>query len=48
MLILSGDTQCEALTISPTAVTRDLELPHEDPGPSEAQLEIKDIAKQSS
>lgn len=26
---------------------KDLKLPHEEPGPSEAQLEIKDIAEQS-
>ena len=48
MLILSRDIQCEALTISPTEIMRDLKLPHEEPEPSEAQLKIKDIAKQSS
>lgn len=47
MLTLSRDTQCEALTTLPN-VMRDWKLSHEEPGPYEAQLEVKDTAKRSS
>jgi len=48
MLMLPRYIQCEALTIWSTVIMRDLKLPHEEPGPFEAQLDIKDLAKQSS